>query len=73
MISFVPTRSAANNTIRATIAHIDEGFEFLGFRIQRQTKRGSHQRFVYTWMAKRSLTSIKAKVKTITRLGTNNP
>ena len=58
---------------KTTIAHLDEGLEFLGFRIQRQTKRGSHRRYVYTWVAKRSLTSIKAKVKTITRQGTNNP
>src|SRR5687767_14521885 len=58
---------------KTTIAHLDEGFEFLGFRIQRQTKRGSHRRYVYTWVAKRSLNSIKTKVKTITRQGTNNP
>jgi RNA-directed DNA polymerase len=58
---------------KTTIAHLDEGFEFLGFRIQRQTKRGSHHRYVYTWVARRSLTSIKTKVKTITRQGTNNP
>jgi RNA-directed DNA polymerase len=58
---------------KTTIAHIDEGFEFLGFRIQRQAKRGSHKRFVYTWVSKRALSSIKAKVKTITRQGTNNP
>lgn len=54
-------------------AHIDEGFEFLGFRIQRQTKRGSNKAFVYTWPSKKSLSSIKAKVKMITRQGTNNP
>jgi RNA-directed DNA polymerase len=53
--------------------HIDEGFDFLGFRIQRQTKRGSNKAFVYTWPSKKSLTSIKAKVKAITRQGTNNP
>ena len=53
--------------------HIDEGFDFLGFRIQRQTKRGSNKAFVYTWPSKKSLTSAKAKVKTITRQGTNNP
>jgi RNA-directed DNA polymerase len=41
---------------KTTNAHLDEGFEFLGFRIQRQTKRGSHCRYVYTWVAKRSLT-----------------
>lgn len=53
--------------------HIDEGFDFLGFRIQRQTKRGSTKAFVYTWPSKKSLASIKAKVKAITRQGTNNP
>jgi len=53
--------------------HIDEGFDFLGFRIQRQIKRGTSKAFVYTWPSKKSLTSIKAKVKAITRQGTNNP
>src|SRR5919107_256385 len=56
---------------KTTIAHIDEGFEFLGFRIQRQRKRGSPKRFVYTWPSKKSLTSITAKVKTISKQGTN--
>jgi RNA-directed DNA polymerase len=52
--------------------HIDEGFDFLGFRIQRQTKRGSTKAYLYTWPSKKSLSSIKAKVKAITRQGTNN-
>jgi len=54
-------------------AHIDEGFEFLGFRIQRQQQEGSNRRYVYTWPSKKSLASIRAKVKTITRMGTNQP
>jgi RNA-directed DNA polymerase len=53
--------------------HIDEGFEFLGFRIQRQTQQGSNKRYVYTWPSKKSLASIRAKVKTITKMGTNQP
>jgi RNA-directed DNA polymerase len=53
--------------------HIDEGFDFLGFRIQRQTKRGTKRRFVYTWPSKKALASIKAKVKAITKMGTNSP
>ena len=56
---------------KTTIVHIDEGFDFLGFRIQRQVKRGSNKRFVYTWPSKKALASIKAKVKAITRQGTN--
>ncbi len=55
------------------IAHIDEGFDFLGFRIQRQTKRGTTRAFVYTWPTKKALAFVKAQVRAITREGTNNP
>ena len=58
---------------KTMIVDIDEGFDFLGFRIQRQTKRGSNKRYVYTWPAKKALASIKAKVKTISKQGTNQP
>ena len=58
---------------KTTIVHIDEGFDFLGFRIQRRQQRGSNKAFVYTWPSKKALASIKAKVKAITRQGTNKP
>jgi RNA-directed DNA polymerase len=58
---------------KTTIAHIDEGFDFLGFRIQRRRQRGSNKRFVYTWPSKKALASVKAKVRAITRGGTNQP
>jgi len=61
------------NEDKTSVGHIDEGFEFLGFRIQRQVKRGSNKAFVYTWPSRKSLSSIMAKVKTITKQGTNNP
>jgi RNA-directed DNA polymerase len=61
------------NEEKTGVCHIDEGFEFLGFRIQRQHKRGSDKAFVYTWPSRKSLSSIMAKVKAITRQGTNNP
>lgn len=57
---------------KTRIAHIDEGFDFLGFRIQRQRQRGSNKYFVYTWPSKKALASIKAKVRTLTRGGTNH-
>ena len=54
---------SAENTC---VAHIDEGIDFLGWRIQRQ--RGSNGRsYVYTYPSKRSLQAAKAKVKAITR------
>jgi RNA-directed DNA polymerase len=34
---------------KTTSAHIDEGFEFLGWRIQRHQQRGSTKRYVYTY------------------------
>lgn len=58
---------------KTSVVHIDEGFDFLGFRIQRQVKRGSTKAFVYTWPARKALASITAKVKTISMQGTNNP
>ncbi len=57
---------------KTTVVHIDEGFEFLGFRIQRQIKQGTtNKRLVYTWPAKKPLLTVKAKVRAITSQGTN--
>ena len=70
VLSKVGLRLAEEKT---SVCHIDEGFDFLGWRIQRQTKRGSHKRFVYTWPSKKALASIMAKVKTIARQGINGP
>jgi RNA-directed DNA polymerase len=56
---------------KTRIAHIDEGFDFLGFRIQRHRKRGTAKRFVYTYPSKKALASIKAKVRSMTRGATD--
>lgn len=53
------------------VVHIDEGFTFLGFRIQRQLQKGSKKRYVYTWPSDTALASVKGKVKAFTRQGTN--
>jgi RNA-directed DNA polymerase len=53
--------------------HIDEGFDFLGFRIQRKPKRGSGKPTVYTYPSKKALASITSKVKTISRQNMNQP
>ena len=55
------------------VCHIDEGFVFLGFCIQRQVKRGSTKAFVYSWPSKKALASIMAKIKAVTRQGTHQP
>ena len=52
---------------KTKICHIDEGFDFLGFRIQRRLQRGSDKRRVYTYPSKRSLASVVDKVRALTR------
>lgn len=49
------------------ITHIDEGFDFLGFRIQRRRKRGTEKRYVYTYPSKAALARVKGKVRERTR------
>ena len=51
---------------KTKIAHIDEGFDFLGFRIQRRNRKGTDRRVVYTYPSKKSLAAVKAKVRTLT-------
>ncbi len=58
---------------KTSVCHIDDGFDFLGFRIQRQAQRGSGKRFIYSWPSKKALASIMARVKMITRQGINGP
>jgi RNA-directed DNA polymerase len=52
---------------KTKVVHIDEGFDFLGFRIQRRRKRGTGKRFVYTYPSKKALGSIIDKVRALTR------
>ncbi|MDA8439844.1 MAG: group II intron reverse transcriptase/maturase [Propionibacterium sp.] len=51
------------------LTHINDGFDFLGWRIQRRTwqGRGGTKRTVYTYPSKRSLASIKEKIRVLTR------
>jgi RNA-directed DNA polymerase len=52
---------------KTKVCHIDEGFDFLGFRIQRRRKRGTTRRVVYTYPSKKALASIVGRVRTLTR------
>ena len=51
---------------KTKIASIDEGFDFLGFRIQRRRKRGTTRRYVYTYPSKKAVQAIIDKVRTLT-------
>lgn len=51
---------------KTKITSIDEGFDFLGFHIQRHRQRGSNRQLIYTYPAKKSLNGIRAKVRAAT-------
>ncbi|MCB0974779.1 MAG: group II intron reverse transcriptase/maturase, partial [Actinobacteria bacterium] len=52
---------------KTKVCHIDEGFDFLGWHIQRRARRGQNgKRAVYTYPSKKSLASVMAKVRSLT-------
>ncbi len=59
---------------KTLVTHIDEGLDFLGWRIQRHRKPGTNRYYIYTYPAKKALRAVKAKVKNLCRqVGTNQP
>jgi RNA-directed DNA polymerase len=51
---------------KTRIAHMSEGFSFLGFRIQWRRKRGTSKHYVYTFIDDRPVRSLKAKIRALT-------
>ena len=51
---------------KTRIAHISDGFDFLGFRIQRRPKQGTSKWYVYTFIVCRPIRSLKAKIRALT-------
>ena len=52
---------------KTLITHINEGLDFLGWRIQRHRKRGTGQYYVYVYPSKKAVLAVKRKVKTLRR------
>ena len=53
---------------KTRVCHIDEGFDFLGWRIQRRAWRSrTSKTAVYTYPSKKALAAIKDKVRQLTR------
>jgi RNA-directed DNA polymerase len=53
---------------KTRVCHIDEGFDFLGWRIQRRAMRGQGgKRALYTYPSKKALLSVMSKVRALTR------
>jgi RNA-directed DNA polymerase len=59
---------------KTKITHIDEGLDFLGWRIQRHRKRGTGRRYIYTYPARKAVQAVTGNVKALCRrMGTNQP
>jgi RNA-directed DNA polymerase len=59
---------------KTLITHIDEGLDFLGWRIQRHRKRGTSAHYVYTYPSKKAVQAVKTKIKTLCRqVSVNQP
>ncbi|WP_306332118.1 group II intron reverse transcriptase/maturase [Streptomyces sp. KL109B] len=58
---------------KTLVTHIEDGLDFLGWRIQRHRKRGTSKHFVYLYPAKKALRSITAKVKKLCWQDVNLP
>ena len=52
---------------KTRVCHLDEGFDFLGFHIQRRRRKGTNTWTVYTYPSKKALLSILGKVRALTR------
>ncbi len=57
---------------KTLITHIEAGLDFLGWHIQRHTKKGTtDQHHVYTYPSKKALANITGKIKTLCRQTTS--
>ena len=52
---------------KSRVCHLDEGFDFLGYRVQRRRRKGTNKMSVYTYPSKKALLSIMAKVRALTK------
>jgi RNA-directed DNA polymerase len=58
---------------KTRICHIDEGFDFLEWRIQRHRKQGAATRHVYTYPSKKAVWAVTGKVRTLSKQHHNLP
>jgi RNA-directed DNA polymerase len=52
---------------KTRIVHMQDGFNFLGFRIVWKRKRGTNKWYVYTFIADKPVRTLKHKIKSLTR------
>jgi RNA-directed DNA polymerase len=56
---------------KTKVVNLDEGFDFLGFHIQRRQKRGTPKRVVYTQPSKKAISRVKERVRDLTQRASN--
>ena len=52
---------------KTQIVHMQDGFDFLGFRIVWKRKRGTDKWYVYTFIADKPVQTLKRKIRSLTR------
>ena len=53
---------------KTKVCHVDDGFDFLGWRVHRRRWRGRNgKKAVYTYPSKKSLTTLMTKIRSLTR------
>jgi RNA-directed DNA polymerase len=57
---------------KTRVAHIDEGFDFLGITVQRRRKPGTNKQYVYTVPSTKSIKKIKKTIREKTNRSTRN-
>lgn len=57
---------------KTQVVHLDEGFDFLGFRIQRHTQKGGTRSYVYSYPSRKSVQTMRRKLKTLTKRNTQH-
>jgi RNA-directed DNA polymerase len=58
---------------KTQVVHLDEGFDFLGFHIQRHTQKGGNRSYVYSYPSRKSVQTMRRKLKTVTKRITHQP
>jgi RNA-directed DNA polymerase len=59
---------------KTKLTHIDDGIDFLGWRIQRHPKKGTNRRYIYWYPSRKAVRAITGKIKMLCRrMDTNQP
>ncbi len=55
------------STDKTLITHIDAGFDFLGWHIQRHRKRGTNRYYVYTYPSRKAVKAVTGRIRRLCR------